>query len=59
LFSRARGTWRASLESARTGERAGFASLEELFGFLEKETQQLVGDQKMPSTGGTECDFDQ
>lgn len=30
--------WRASLESTRTGERRGFASLEELFDFLRKET---------------------
>ena len=26
--------WRASLESARSGERRGFASLDELFDFL-------------------------
>ncbi len=31
--------WRASVEDARTGERFGFASLEELFAFL----MQLVG----------------
>ena len=30
--------WRASLESARTGERRGFASLAELYAFLEEET---------------------
>jgi hypothetical protein len=28
--------WRASLESARTGERHGFASLDELFDVLNK-----------------------
>ena len=30
--------WRASLESAHTGERLGFASLAELYAFLEQET---------------------
>ena len=30
--------WRASLESPHTGERRGFANLEELVAFLEKET---------------------
>jgi hypothetical protein len=30
--------WRASLESPHTGERRGFASLADLFAFLEKET---------------------
>ena len=30
--------WRASLESPRTGARRGFASLEDLFAFLERET---------------------
>ena len=30
--------WRASLESAQTGERWGFASLDELLAFLERET---------------------
>jgi hypothetical protein len=29
--------WRASLESAETGERRGFADLTDLFAFLEKE----------------------
>ena len=28
--------WRASLESAHTGERRGFASLAELYAFLEE-----------------------
>ena len=31
--------WRASLESPHTGERHGFANLETLFAFLEKETR--------------------
>jgi hypothetical protein len=30
--------WRASLKSAHTGEQVGFASLEDLFAFLENET---------------------
>jgi hypothetical protein len=30
--------WRASLESAQTGERRGFADLESLFAFLEQQT---------------------
>jgi hypothetical protein len=30
--------WRASLEDAHTGERVGFASLDELFGYLRQQT---------------------
>lgn len=30
--------WRASLESAHTGERLGFASLADLHAFLDRET---------------------
>jgi hypothetical protein len=30
--------WRASLESSLTGERRGFASLEDLFDFLQGQT---------------------
>ncbi len=30
--------WRASLEDPQTGERHGFADLEELFGYLEAKT---------------------
>jgi hypothetical protein len=32
-------TWRASLESPRTGERCGFASLEALFVFLREQAE--------------------
>jgi len=32
-------TWRASLESAQTGERRGFADLASLFAFLEEQTR--------------------
>lgn len=35
-----RRVWRASLESPHTGERWSFASLEELFDFLERQTGQ-------------------
>ncbi|MGD2143851.1 MAG: hypothetical protein PVF54_05175 [Anaerolineae bacterium] len=37
--------WRASLESAGTGERVGFASLEELFRFLDAEVRRTTHDQ--------------
>jgi len=30
--------WRASLESPHTGERIGFAGLDELFAFLRQQT---------------------
>lgn len=33
--------WRASLESPGSGERQGFASLKELFEFLERQTLDL------------------
>jgi hypothetical protein len=36
-------TWRASLKSAHSGEQVGFASLEDLFHFLRKETGMLPG----------------
>jgi hypothetical protein len=35
--------WRASLESARTGERRGFADLNALFDFLQRQTDALPG----------------
>jgi hypothetical protein len=35
--------WRASLESARAGERRGFASLDELFDFLRERTEKDEG----------------
>ena len=35
-------TWRASLESSLTGERQGFASLDELFEFLRRETSAVL-----------------
>ena len=51
--------WRASLESAsdgfgQPGERWGFASLDELFAFLERETAQIHKGGKCGSR--THCD---
>jgi hypothetical protein len=39
--------WRASLESARSGERMGFASLNALFDFLRTRTEEgeVMGDE--------------
>ena len=38
--------WRASLDSSHTGERVGFASLEDLFGFLQTQAGTApAGDQ--------------
>ena len=39
--------WRASLESARSGERLGFASLNALFDFLRGRTEEgeVMGDE--------------
>jgi hypothetical protein len=50
--------WRASLESPQTGERRGFASLVDLFSFLEKETCQVVRDQPAPNRGEKGGDID-
>jgi len=36
-------TWRASLESARGGERLGFAGLDELLAFLRRRTAEAEG----------------
>lgn len=40
--------WRASLENPRTGERLGFANLEQLFVFLMEHTEQT-------NEGGDDC----
>jgi hypothetical protein len=50
--------WRASLESPQTGERLGFASLADLFAFLENEIGQVVQGQTAPSEGGKGGDVD-
>ena len=34
--------WRASLQSSRTGEKQGFASLENLFAFLRRQTGAVL-----------------
>ena len=36
-------SWRASLESTRTGERQGFVSLDDLVDFLRRQTKQITG----------------
>ena len=36
--------WRASLESATTGERRGFACLADLYAFVEQETARVNED---------------
>jgi hypothetical protein len=36
-----RAVWHASLESPMTGERLGFASLKELFAFLEAQAEEI------------------
>jgi len=43
-------TWRASLESPRTGERRGFASLEALFAFLQEQTRCDVSVERLTTT---------
>jgi len=43
--------WHASLESAQTGERRGFASLAALYAFLEQETA-VVSLPTLASCGG-------
>ena len=47
--------WRASLDSPGTRERQGFASLEELFSFLEGQTrsqsEQGLSDKSREKTG--------
>jgi hypothetical protein len=43
--------WRASLESAQTGERCGFADLASLFAFLEQQTSgEARSEDHAPST---------
>ena len=41
--------WRASLESPHTGERKSFATLTDLFAFLEQETRHRARDQTTPN----------
>jgi hypothetical protein len=44
--------WRASLESAATAERVGFAGLEDLFRYLEREARHGALDETQPGAGG-------
>jgi hypothetical protein len=46
--------WRASAENVHTGERRGFASLGELFTFLENEAGQISEGQPRPGGGDIE-----
>ena len=41
--------WRASLENPHTGERKGFATLADLFTFLEQEIGQRAPGQTTPN----------
>ncbi len=43
--------WRASLESPQTGERQGFANLEELMVFLQKQTANQENGGSKPQEG--------
>lgn len=45
-------TWRASLEDPVTGERLGFASVDELFDFLQKCMED--GEEMTSKAGGAE-----
>ena len=55
-------SWRASLERVQTGERKGFASLEDLFAYLRGQAGLSTGSCPQPSpqsvpdteTGGSE-----
>ena len=48
--------WRASLESARTGRRQSFASLDDLLAFLRQQTA-VVSDANGSEKAG-ECEYD-
>jgi len=48
--------WRASLESPGGGERRGFASLRDLFGFLQAQTERQDKRDCRPGTQGGEGD---
>jgi hypothetical protein len=42
--------WRASLKSAHSGKQVGFASLQDLFDFLQVEIGLTTHEASMPST---------
>jgi hypothetical protein len=48
--------WRASLEQASSGKRRGFASLADLFAFLEQETASVNED--VPGSSPAACGDD-
>jgi hypothetical protein len=50
--------WRASVENVHTGERRGFASLGELFTFLENEAGQIAKGQPTPDAGDSGSDIE-
>jgi hypothetical protein len=50
---RGKQVWRASLESPGTGERQGFASLEDLFNFLQAQTEPCDRQNRRQDTQGT------
>ena len=39
--------WRASLEDPHTGERQGFASLEDLYQYLNQQTRLNAGEKEL------------
>ena len=45
--------WRASLEQVQTGERLGFATLEQLFVFLMQQTEDVSEPPEGASNKGT------
>jgi hypothetical protein len=50
--------WRASLESAQTGEHRGFANLQELYAFLVDEVDEMTQGQTTSSVRGKGGDID-
>lgn len=48
--------WRASLESPLTGERQGFASLKDLFAFLQGQADSPAGQDSETNDGHKQAD---
>jgi hypothetical protein len=44
--------WRVSLENAETGERVGFADLDELFDYLNQQTKSSQAEKGAPNDDG-------
>ena len=53
---RGESAWRASLESAHTGERLGFASLAELYAFLQQETAPVDDEDEPRAQAGDDVE---